>query len=136
MASKKGKKRGMTVASDNVNGETVAAEFESTGETVPPADPDDDIFNPEEVDATPFIEEWKDAEKALIAAKRDYDYAEQAVSDSLCIMAEKIGSGPFMLGGRTVTITSRTYADRKGADGKPLVRYFFKRIGAAVRDLG
>ena len=136
MASKKGKRKGMTVVSDDTYPEAVASEFQNTGETVPPQDPDEDIFNPDEVDATPFIDAWKAAEAALIAAKLAYDDAEQAVSDALHTMADKIGAGPFMLGGRTVTITSRTYADRKGSDGQPLVRYFFKRIGNAVRDLG
>lgn len=134
MASKKGKRKGMAVVSDDANPAEVASEFDATGETVPPS-ADDDIFNPAEVDATPFIEAWKAAETDLIAAKQAYDDAEQAVSDALRTMAEKVGAGPFSMGGRTVTITSRTYADRKGSDGAPLVRYFFKRLGAQVRSL-
>lgn len=135
MASKKGKKKGMTVSSDD--SAEVAAEFASTGDTeLPPAaEEDDSIFDDKEVDATPYIDAWKAAQVALISAKKLYDDAEQAVSDALRDMVEKLGSGPFSMGGRTVTITSRTYSDRTGADGKPLVRYFFKRLGAAVRSL-
>lgn len=134
MASKKGKKKSMTVVSDDSNPAEVASEFDATGETIPPT-ADDDIFDPAEVDASPFIDAWKRAEISLIAAKRSYDDAEQAVSDALRDMVESVGAGPFSMGGRTVTITSRTYADRKGTDGTPLVRYFFKRLGAQVRSL-
>jgi hypothetical protein len=49
-------------------------------------------------------------------------------------MSDALGNGPFSLGGRTVTITSRSY-DKLDENGKPLTMYFFKRIGAAVRTL-
>jgi hypothetical protein len=80
---------------------------------------------------------------ALRAAQADVDVTQDAADKAVLQQSyaiknilDAMGSGPFQIDGRTVTITSRTKAGKTDPNtGEELVVYFFKRLGGEIRNL-
>lgn len=113
---------------------TTLLEVDENGEPIEIDQPEDDARVSADVPALM---------SALRAAQADVDVTQDAadkavLQQSYAIKAilDAMGSGPFQIDGRTVTITSRTKAGKTDPNtGEELVVYFFKRLGGEIRNL-